>query len=192
MPICQLPFIPGTYHRLKSEPCLIKLTFCVSDNLLKPCTTPEEYQQADAKAESLLFYGMWSTNDCTCPRQCNQDLYIPYTETTQMEKVHDNLGKLRIYYQVATPNYVEYEALRQLRPLWPIIKDMTFDDIEEEIGYSAIPLLCDIGGSLGLLLGASVLTFFEIIEAVSEAILHLTHCCCRIVKPKKRLQDVKV
>ena len=117
MPICQLPFIPGTYHRLKSEPCLIKLTFCVSDNLLKPCTTPEEYQQADAKAESLLFYGMWSTNDCTCSRQCNQDLYIPYTETTQMEKVHDNLGKLRIYYQVATPNYVEYEALRQLRPL---------------------------------------------------------------------------
>ena len=34
-----------------------------------------------------------------------------------MEKVHENLGKLRIYYQVATPNYVEYEALRQLRPL---------------------------------------------------------------------------
>lgn len=65
---------------------------------------------------------------------------------------------------------------------------MTFDDIEEEIGYSAIPLLCDIGGSLGLLLGASVLTFFEIIEAVSAALLHLTHCCCRVVNFKRDSQ----
>lgn len=69
---------------------------------------------------------------------------------------------------------------------------MTFDDIEEEIGYAAIPLLCDIGGSLGLLLGASVLTFFEIIEAVSAALVHLTHCCCRVVTVKRdpqRTQD---
>ena len=46
---------------------------------------------------------------------------------------------------------------------------MTFDDIKESIYYTSIPLLCDIGGSLGLLLGASVLTFFEIIEAISVA-----------------------
>lgn len=66
---------------------------------------------------------------------------------------------------------------------------MTYDDIEEEYGYTAIPLLCDIGGSLGLLLGASVLTFFEIIEAISAALFHLTAifttCCCLMVKPNK-------
>ncbi len=63
---------------------------------------------------------------------------------------------------------------------------MTFDDIEEELGYTAIQLLCDIGGSLGLLLGASVLTFFEIIEAMSAALLHFTH---RIVTLPQRRQS---
>ena len=54
-------------------------------------------------------------------------------------------------------------------------QDLTFDDIQEEIAYGAIPLLCDVGGSLGLLLGASVLTFFEIIEAMSAALVTFTH-----------------
>ena len=52
--------------------------------------------------DDLLFFGAWSANNCSCPRQCYQDLYIPYTETTQMEKKNANLGKLRIYYQVRT------------------------------------------------------------------------------------------
>lgn len=66
---------------------------------------------------------------------------------------------------------------------------MTYDDIEEEYGYTAIPLLCDIGGSLGLLLGASVLTFFEVMEAISAILFHLTAmvatCCCLMVKSHK-------
>jgi len=62
------------------------------------------------------------------------------------------------------------------------LQDLTFDDIEEVLAYSTIPLLCDIGGSLGLFLGASVLTFFEIIEAMSTALLTFTH---RLVKCTK-------
>jgi hypothetical protein len=71
---------------------------------------------------------------------------------------------------------------------------LTYDDIKEEFGYSTIPLLCDIGGSLGLLLGASVLTFFEIIEAISAVLVHLTamftHCCCLIFKSKQEPQQI--
>ncbi len=32
---------------------------------------------------------------------------------------------------------------------------MTYEEIKEEFAYSVISLLCDIGGTLGLLLGAS-------------------------------------
>ena len=57
-------------------------------------------------ADQLLFYGLWSSNNCTkCIKQCKQDIYIPYTETTQMKPADDKLGKLRIYYQVRLPEY---------------------------------------------------------------------------------------
>ena len=44
-------------------------------------------------------------------------------------------------------------------------QDFTFDEIEESVSYNAVSLLCDIGGSLGFLLGISVLTIFEIVDA---------------------------
>lgn len=43
------------------------------------------------------------------------------------------------------------------------------------MSYGAIPLLCDIGGALSLLLGASVLTFFEIFEVLSAAVVVFVH-----------------
>ncbi|XP_046644342.1 acid-sensing ion channel 5-like isoform X2 [Daphnia pulicaria] len=146
--ICRLPYIKA-----------------LKDDDPEPCNDSQAYAAVNKRVDDLLFYGEWSENNCPCPRQCNQDFYITYAETNQMDKEQENKGKLRIFYQ-----------------------DLTYDDIEEEFGYTTIPLLCDIGGSLGLLLGASVLTFFEIIEAISTALVHLTamftHCCCLFVKSK--------
>ncbi|KAK2713695.1 hypothetical protein QYM36_009538, partial [Artemia franciscana] len=107
------------------------------------CSSPESYSKAALAADNLLFFGEWSSSNCSCARQCNQDYFLPYTETSVIE---NKLGRLRVFFQ-----------------------DLTFDDIKESIYYTSIPLLCDIGGSLGLLLGASVLTFFEIVEAISVA-----------------------
>ena len=39
---------------------------------------------------------------------------------------------------------------------------MTYEEIKEEFAYSVISLLCDIGGTLGLLLGASGIVFFYV------------------------------
>jgi len=72
----------------------------VPDKVMKPCTTPDGYRKAIEMVDKLLFYGLWSSNNCTCLRQCDQDIYIPYTETTQMDKIYSRLGKMRIYYQV--------------------------------------------------------------------------------------------
>jgi hypothetical protein len=35
------------------------------------------------------------------------------------------------------------------------LPDLSYEEISEEINYGVIPLLCDFGGTLGLLLGAS-------------------------------------
>ncbi len=50
-------------------------------------------------------------------------------------------------------------------------QDFTFDEIEESADYGAVSLLCDIGGSLGFLLGFSVLTVFEIVDAIVQTCL---------------------
>lgn len=65
---------------------------------------------------------------------------------------------------------------------------MCFDDIQEILTYTSIPLLCDIGGSLGLLLGASVLTFFEIIEAMSAALVHIGHRFCVVMNRSQEMR----
>ena len=48
---------------------------------------------------------------------------------------------------------------------------MTYDEIVEGLAYGSIALLCDIGGTVGLLLGASVLTIFEFIEIWSDRLM---------------------
>ena len=44
-------------------------------------------------------------------------------------------------------------------------QDLTYDKIEETEAYTLIALLCDIGGSLGFVLGISLLTILEIVDA---------------------------
>ncbi|CAG0893265.1 unnamed protein product [Darwinula stevensoni] len=102
------------------------------------CDTKESYAAATKAAKRLLFWGEWNPQDCDCPRQCYNSYYVPFGESVH---TGGNQSRLRVYYQ-----------------------DLTFDDVVEEYSYTEIPLLCDIGGTLGLLLGASVLTFVEILE----------------------------
>jgi len=114
------------------------------------CSTPQSYRANEKIVDELVFYGRWSSSQCHCQRRCEQDIYVPSTETYQMTADEKNLSKIRLYYQ-----------------------DFTFDDIEESYDYGAVSLLCDIGGSLGFLLGVSVLTLFEIVDAMARAMVRL-------------------
>jgi len=42
--------------------------------------------------------------------------------------------------------------------------EMRYTKVETKVAYSGLALLCDIGGSLGLLLGATILTLCELID----------------------------
>lgn len=123
---------------------------------LEPCATEESFRHSVEVIEDLLFHGQWTVNNCSwCRRACDQDIYVSYTEMTQMKASDSRVSKLRLFYQ-----------------------DFTFDEIEESADYGAVSLLCDIGGSLGFLLGFSVLTVFEIVDAVVQACLTSTRKLC--------------
>jgi len=49
-----------------------------------------------------------------------------------------------------------------------------YEQIEEEFAYTAIALLCDIGGTLGLMMGASVLTVCELMEVAWSRLLKIS------------------
>ncbi|XP_046456628.1 acid-sensing ion channel 4-A-like [Daphnia pulex] len=121
------------------------------------CNTPDSFWNNSKEIDNLLVYGHWARNSCShCQRQCNQDFYIAYTEMTKMKPSENKISKLRVFYQ-----------------------DFTFDEIEESADYGAVSLLCDIGGSLGFLLGFSVLTVCEIVDAIVQTCLSSTR---RLIK----------
>ncbi|XP_050719585.1 acid-sensing ion channel 4-like [Eriocheir sinensis] len=111
----------------------------------RQCNTSEEYRNSTDMETRLLFFGGWKHSQCECLKQCNEDIYSIYTEAAKTNK---DSAKLRVFFQ-----------------------DLTFDEVSEEIAYGTIALLCDIGGTLGLLLGASVLTFMEFLEVVIVKVL---------------------
>ena len=90
--------------QLQSTKFFILISCCYqhgcSDASIEYCSTPEMYTEANKISEKLLYFGMWSSNNCSCNRQCNQNIYMPYTETMEMGEEDAGIGKLRVYYQV--------------------------------------------------------------------------------------------
>ena len=51
-------------------------------------------------------------------------------------------------------------------------QELSYEEIEQNIAFEFLSLLSEIGGFLGLLLGASVLTVFELVDYVSLKFLN--------------------
>ena len=51
-------------------------------------------------------------------------------------------------------------------------EELSYEEIEQNIAFEFLSLLSEIGGFLGLLLGASVLTVCELIDYISMIFAH--------------------
>ena len=51
-------------------------------------------------------------------------------------------------------------------------QEISYEEIEQNIAFEFLSLLSEIGGFLGLLLGASVLTVFELVDHMSLTFLN--------------------
>ena len=60
-------------------------------------------------------------------------------------------------------------------------KELSYEHIQQQVSFQMLTLLSEIGGLLGLLLGASVLTLFEFIDFVVVLIAgQISLGCCRL------------
>ena len=50
-------------------------------------------------------------------------------------------------------------------------QELSYEEIEQNIAFEFLSLLSEVGGFLGLLLGASVLTVFELLDYISLSFL---------------------
>ena len=93
--------------------------------------------------------------------------------------IHFRKGKKKVY-------IINQPKIDSLYPLYlsihPLLflsfQNLEFEYIKEDVGYGTIDLLCDVGGTLSLLMGASLLTCCELLEV---AWIVMAKKCCRKV-----------
>ncbi|XP_021340130.1 acid-sensing ion channel 1-like [Mizuhopecten yessoensis] len=67
-------------------------------------------------------------------------------------------------------------------------EDVNYEVITESAKYDEFQLLSNIGGTLGLFVGASVLSFVEIIQMLLEVVAYI----CKSRSKKNKVQELKV
>ena len=64
-------------------------------------------------------------------------------------------------------------------------QELSYEEIEENKAFEFLSLLSEIGGFLGLLLGASVLTVCELVDYITLVIIN------KYWKKQNKIKDVK-
>ncbi|XP_046584885.1 acid-sensing ion channel 3-like [Haliotis rubra] len=146
---------------------------CLSDYVVSKCGCKEVFMKRNDTLicdppelfscvyPSIDDYVKNVNKDCekSCPGPCSTFIYdttpsaAPLSEYFLEEYSHYK-GHNASYWR---KNFVELEIY---------LTSMSYQYIEKRLSYTLLDLLCDVGGALGLLLGASFLTVLEIIDFV--------------------------
>ncbi|XP_070560645.1 acid-sensing ion channel 2-like [Ptychodera flava] len=95
---------------------------------------------------------------CECPVPCSQLIYKPNLSSAKFTS--DIYGAyLENHFQVPSGHFDKNFAKLNI-----FFQELAVHEVHEEKAYSIFGLLCDIGGSLGLWLGGSILTVIEIFD----------------------------
>ncbi|KAF2365974.1 Epithelial sodium channel [Trinorchestia longiramus] len=126
----------------------IRLPYMNHRQDLPYCKGDAEVTEAFARADSLI-YGTWKPDGCThCVYSCKR-LDFEFRSDTIDDRT-DYSGRVKVF-----------------------LADKTYESVQENFSYGFTSLVADFGGTLGLLLGASVLTMLEILEYVCSVLARL-------------------
>ncbi|XP_046366858.2 acid-sensing ion channel 2-like [Haliotis rufescens] len=159
-----LKYLTGNYsrHSCRQE-CQMDfiLSMCNCRDMSNPnkdfaFCKPQEYHECFAPAKKK--YLQTDTGcEAGCPEPCS------YTRFTTQ---HSSSPLSRNYiteYTKAKGKTEEYWR-KNLVILEMYFSSMIYEHMEKQLGYEILDLFCDIGGALGLMLGASLLTVLEVFD----------------------------
>ncbi|XP_041484883.1 acid-sensing ion channel 1B-like [Lytechinus variegatus] len=119
----------------------------------------------------------YQPKDCECPIDCEETSFS-YSVSSAM---YPSLFRERLLEEYLAEGLLDYDAVRSANMTYIeynfVAVDIFFHDIStmvvtQHADYTAFALLSDIGGSLGLYLGGSLLTIYEILDLCGHSFFH--------------------
>ncbi|XP_069472977.1 acid-sensing ion channel 4-like [Ambystoma mexicanum] len=121
---------------------------------------------------------------CSCPTPCNM---TRYGKEISMVRI-PNKGSARYLAKKYQKN--ETYIRENFLVLDIFFEALNFETIEQKKAYDLASLLGDIGGQMGLFIGASILTILEILDYVYEVMkVKVNHVFRRKTTPSKKPQE---
>uniref|UniRef100_H0YYD3 Acid sensing ion channel subunit 2 n=1 Tax=Taeniopygia guttata TaxID=59729 RepID=H0YYD3_TAEGU len=127
-----------------------------------PFCTPEQYKECAEPALSLLAEK--DSNYCICRTPCN---LTRYNKELSMVKIP---SKTSAKYLEKKFNKSEKYISENILVLDIFFEALNYETIEQKKAYEVAALLGDIGGQMGLFIGASILTILELFDYLYELI----------------------
>nr|XP_033794442.1 acid-sensing ion channel 1 isoform X1 [Geotrypetes seraphini] len=136
--------------------------------------TPEQYKEC---ADPALDFLVEKDSDyCVCDTPCNM---TRYGKELSMVKIP---SKASAKYLAKKYNKSEQYISENILVLDIFFEALNYETIEQKKAYEVAGLLGDIGGQMGLFIGASILTVLELFDYAYEV---LRHKLCRKAKCQK-------
>uniref|UniRef100_A0A803TCW0 Acid sensing ion channel subunit 2 n=1 Tax=Anolis carolinensis TaxID=28377 RepID=A0A803TCW0_ANOCA len=139
------------------ENCNCKMVHMPGD---APFCTPEQYKECAEPA--LVVLGEKDSGYCVCQMPCN---LTRYNKELSMVKIP---SKTSAKYLEKKFNKSEKYISENILVLDIFFEALNYETIEQKKAYEVAALLGDIGGQMGLFIGASILTILEIFDYIYE------------------------
>ncbi|XP_078105125.1 acid-sensing ion channel 1B-like isoform X1 [Sander vitreus] len=140
-----------------------------------PYCTPEQYKEC---ADPALDFLVERDNDyCVCETPCNMTRYGKEMSFVKIP------SKASAKYLAKKFNKTEQYISDNIMVLDIFFEALNYETIEQKKAYELAGLLGDIGGQMGLFIGASILTILELFDYLYEVIKYKL---CRCVKKKHK------
>ncbi|XP_060766454.1 acid-sensing ion channel 1B [Neoarius graeffei] len=135
-----------------------------------PYCTPEQYKEC---ADPALDFLVERDNDyCVCETPCNMTRYGKELSFVKIP------SKASAKYLAKKFNKTEQYIADNILVLDIFFETLNYETIEQKKAYELPGLLGDIGGQMGLFIGASILTILELFDYLYEVIKYKL-CRCR-------------
>lgn len=155
------------------------LTDCVTNYVIKNCSCKDVYMLGDVPVcDPRKFYECVLPTEanyvrdseaekCNCHRQCH---HLSYHATISESLLADSVAE---YFRRAhgLPGTLD-DVIKDHCVLEIFFTEMKYTFVETQAAYTTQSLMCDIGGSLGLVLGATMLTVCEIADFLFQLSVH--------------------
>ncbi|XP_029102722.1 acid-sensing ion channel 2-like isoform X2 [Scleropages formosus] len=162
------------------ENCNCRMVHMPGDS---PFCTPEQYKDCAEPALATLFES--ENQNCICRNPCNM---TRYNKELSMVKIP---SKTSSRYLEKKFNKSEKYIADNILVLDVFFEALNYETIEQKKAYEVAGLLGDIGGQMGLFVGASILTILELFDYAYEVMKdRLLDCWSRDDEEGRHEEDV--